>query len=448
MAEVLDGIEALNPRVRALTQVWPGWAMEQAAKQERESVRGPLWGIPTADKDLTHRAGRPTGWGSRASAGWPLPQVSDPMATWVDQVGALSVGKTATSEFGLTAYTESLAHGPTHNPHDASRGVGGSSGGAAAAVASGMLPFAPGSDGGGSIRIPALACGVVGLKPSRGRVPAQSGLESLAQLVVPGLLARRVDDIAYLGDALFAGNLPWSTRAPALERSLSEAVVREVGSLRIGVTTTTPWATDVDCPLDPQAKAAYDQALGALVDAGHDVQEWDWAPPGGYFEAFTTLWQASTTGITFTPQEMTLLEPLTRFLVETGRTLSASALVGAVSFLRQFERHTISRMDGLDLVVTPGLATLPPEIGWYSQEDPEENFLQQIRVTPYTSFVNVCGLPALALPVLTTPAGLPMGVQLVGPPGREDTLVAVAAQLEQLLGLVQPPALRVGVEEN
>jgi len=179
MSETLQAIASLNPQLNALTAVWGDDAMDKASRADANpSALGPLSGIPSADKDLVHRAGYPTGFGSAASAGWPVPTESDPMAAWLDRSGGISVGKSATSEFGLAGYTETAACGPTRNPYDPSLGVGGSSGGAAAAVASGILPFAPGSDGGGSIRIPALACGVVGLKPSRGRVPSQSGLET------------------------------------------------------------------------------------------------------------------------------------------------------------------------------------------------------------------------------------------------------------------------------
>lgn len=432
VTEACRAIDALNPVVNAMTTRWDEDALDRAAAMDQSTTReGALWGLPTADKDLVNRAGYATRWGSRASANWPVADSSDPMASWVDGHGAISVGKTATSEFGLTGYTETAAFGATRNPHNDALGAGGSSGGAAAAVASGMLPFAPGSDGGGSIRIPALACGVVGLKPSRGRVPAQSGLESLSQMVVPGVITRTVADVAYVSDALFSGDYRWAVAAPPLSSLLSGASSPPAARLRIGVTTTTPWADEVDCPLAPEALVALNAAVSALTDAGHEVEEWPWTPLPGYSQAFSVMWQASTTGTIFSDDEFQLLEPLTKYLVTKGGEVSGADLVRTTAWLRRFEFDTISQMAGFDAILTPGLATTPPHVGWYDEGDPERNFLQQIQVTPYTSFVNVCGLPALALPSHYTADNTPMGVQVVGSPGREDTIVALGRDIEQ-----------------
>lgn len=440
LADTFQAMDRLDSSLNAIATRWDSDALNKAAAMDASATReGPLWGLPTADKDLVTRAGYETRFGSRATSTWPVAEASDPMALWVDRVGAISVGKTATSEFGLTGYTETAAFGATRNPHNDALGAGGSSGGAAVAVASGMLPFAPGSDGGGSIRIPALACGVVGLKPSRGRVPAQSGLESLSQMVVPGVLARTVADVAYVSDALFAGDYHWSTAAPRLRASLATSCETPPARLRIGVTTTTPWADGVDCPVDPEAIAALDAAIAALRDAGHDVEEWPWVPLPGYVEAFSLMWQASTTGTVFSDDEFALLEPLTKYLVSKGREVSAADLVRTTAWLRQFERNTISQMAGFDAILTPGLATTPPAVGWYDESDPERNFIQQIQVTPYTSFVNVCGLPALALPTHYTNNNTPMGVQLIGQPGREDIVIALGHQIEQRVGATRWP---------
>jgi len=441
VSDTCRAIDSLNPVLGAFTTRWDADALERAAAVDQSTTRlGALFGLPTADKDLVNRAGYPTRWGSRATATWPLPEISDPIASWLDTAGAISVGKTATSEFGLTGYSETAAFGATRNPHNLDLGAGGSSGGAAVSVASGMLPFAPGSDGGGSIRIPALACGVVGLKPSRGRVPAQSGLESLSQMVVPGVIARTVADVAYVSDALFAGDYRWATGAPALGSSLAEAVSSAPTRLRIGVTTVTPWADEVDCPLAPEALAALDTATAALTDAGHQVEQWSWAPLPGYAQAFSVMWQASTTGTSFSDDEFELLEPLTKYLVTQGMKVSGADLVRTTAWLRRFELDTISQMAGFDAILTPGLATTPPKVGWYDNADPERNFLQQVQVTPYTSFVNVCGLPALALPTHYTSENIPMGVQLVGPPGREDTVVALGRDIEQRVSATRWPS--------
>jgi len=197
----LDRIERLNPELGAFVTVTRDQALARADEvAERVPRTAPLWGLPFGDKDLWMRAGVPAGFGSRSMAGF-VPDTSDELVETMDAAGGVSLGRTNAPEFGLPAYTESLAAPPARNPWDPGRGAGGSSGGAAVAVAAGMLPFAPGSDGGGSIRIPAAACGLVGLKPTRGLVPAGSGIESLAGLVVAGPIARTTADAALLLEA-------------------------------------------------------------------------------------------------------------------------------------------------------------------------------------------------------------------------------------------------------
>src|ERR1700712_4424138 len=200
----LDRIELLNPQLGAFVTVTREAALERADRVRDEVPHtAPLWGLPSGDKDLWQRAGVRTGFGSRLFAEF-VPDTSDEIVQTMDAAGTISLGKTNAPEFGLPAYTESLAEPPARNPWNPELGAGGSSGGAAVAVASGMLPFAPGSDGGGSIRIPAAACGLGGLKPSRGLVPAGSGIASLAGLVVDGPLARTTADAALLLDGMIA----------------------------------------------------------------------------------------------------------------------------------------------------------------------------------------------------------------------------------------------------
>ncbi|MDP4899530.1 MAG: amidase, partial [Pontimonas sp.] len=199
----LARIDAHNPTLNALVTITAERALEHADAMDRgEAEPGILWGLPFADKDLTNRAGVPTGAGSRVRAGAPLPTQSDPMALAMDAAGGISIGKSAVCEFGLSSYTESLVFPPTANPYSLDHGSGGSSGGAAAAVAARLVPLSPGSDGGGSVRIPAWACGLVGLKPSRGLIPGGTGFDYLAGLVVPGPLATTVGDATLLLDAL------------------------------------------------------------------------------------------------------------------------------------------------------------------------------------------------------------------------------------------------------
>lgn len=426
----LQVIDEKNPDINALVHIDPDRARALAAKQD---AGGPpvsvLAGLPTADKDLVQRAGMPTRYGTAVTS-QDNSEISDPMALWVDDVGAISVGKTSTSEFGLSASTEARASGPTHNPHNVSRIAGGSSGGAAAAVAAGMLPFAPGSDGGGSVRIPAWACGVTGWKPSRGLIPAGSGFEYLAGLVVPGLLTQSAADMQLIASLLTRGEWHWSTRAGADWSRLESSASRP---LRIGRTTATPWPTDWGVAPADDALSAWEHTTSALRGAGHEVIDLPWSPDQSYADHFFSVWIANASQIPVPDDKVADLEPLTQFLIERGRALPASELARALGALKVFERQTIAAFSSVDLVLTPGLAMEPPEIGWFHESDPEENFRQQVAFTPWSSFVNVAGLPALALPVSTTDSGLPMGVQLIGAPGGDPEMIRLGAELEAVL---------------
>ncbi|GAA2040281.1 amidase [Agromyces tropicus] len=442
----LARIDRLDPEVGAFAVVTPEAARERAGLVEREVAHAaPLWGMPLADKDLHPRAGVPTAFGSRAFAG-EVPDESDDVVRAVDDAGAVSLGKTATPEFGLPSYTEPLAGRPARNPWDPALGAGGSSGGAAAAVAAGLLPFAPGSDGGGSIRIPAASCGLVGVKPSRGRVPSGSGIDRLAGLGVVGPLARTVADAALLLDGLVAprgypARHPFALRAPGEDGPYLGAAIRGEGRFQVGVLRDTPWDDFTEIRVDEEPRAALDRAIGLLDRLGHGVDELAPAPEPGYPDAFRTIWQAGAAGIPMPDDEEGALEPLTRWLVGRGRERTAGELAEALGWLAGFERRTIARFAAVDVVLTPALAMTPRPVGWYDPEDAEENFAQQVRFTPFTSFVNVAGLPALTLPVHDTDGGLPIGVQLIGRPGGEATLFAVAAQLERAArrGRRRPP---------
>lgn len=446
----LARIERHNPAVGALTVVEANRALGRADALEGLVARSaPLWGIPIADKELVQRAGQRTTFGSRLRAD-RIATTDDELVQHLDAAGAISLGATAAPEFGLPSYTESLVAPPARTPYDLSRGAGGSSGGAAAAVAAGLLPVAPGSDGGGSIRIPAAACGLVGLKPSRGRVPAGSGLDRLAGLVVPGPIARTVADAALVLDALIAA-APWpfATQAPidpplASGREhpngggpLLGAAVRGEGRYQLGVMTTSPWDSDTDIVIEPAARWALDEAVATFADLGHGIDELALESEPDYGRHFRTVWMASAASIPArTPDELALLEPLTAWLVGQGRALSAETLAEALAWLSGFERRIIAQLSTVDAVLTPALAMTPRPLGWYDPENADRNFTQQVQYTPWTSFVNVAGLPALTLPVGLTPPdsaepGLPMGVQLIGRPGGEATLLALGAQFER-----------------
>lgn len=437
----LARIDALNERLGAFAAVTADDAERRARSVQAAGDRGaPLWGLPSGDKDLWLRAGVPAGMGSRLFRGF-VPDRSDEIVTALDAAGAISLGRTAAPEFGLPAYTEPAAGVPARNPWDPERGAGGSSGGAAVAVAAGLLPFAPGSDGGGSIRIPAAACGLVGVKPSRGRVPSGSGIDSLAGLVVDGPLARTVADAAFLLDGMILRDRlghpdhHYAVRAPAEDGGpFLAAAIRGEGRYQLGVMTTSAWDDAYEIGIEPEARLALDAAVREFAALGHGIEEVALRPDPSYGPAFRTIWQAGAARIPADGERLALLEPLTRWLVERGRALGARELGDALAALTAYERSFIGQLSSFDVVLTPALAMVPRPLGWFDPADGEHNFEQQVLYTPFTSMVNVSGLPAIVLPVHQSAEGLPMGVQLIGRPGGERTLLALGAQLERRIG--------------
>ena len=423
---VLDDISSRNPHIGALVHVDSEYALARAEEIDRGGYSedfSVLRGVPTADKDLVRRVGMPTRYGSRTRLNREPEGESDDMALWVDSVGAVSVGKTATSEFGMAGYTEPLLGGPVSHPLHPTRQVGGSSGGAAAAVAAGFFAFAPGSDGGGSIRIPALACGIVGWKPSRGLIPAGSGLESPGGLAVPGLLTRSVSDLSLAAPELLRGEWEWATRATSGDDS---------PPTRVGVTTRSPWPSSWGIAPDEDSRAAFGRAREAFESSGVDVVEIEWEPDESYHEHFLTVWAVTAAAIDVEPDQEHLLEPLTLYLRKKAENISGVDFSRALVRLKEFERATIRAFSGVDAVLTPGLATAPPKVGFFDT-DPEVNFRQQIEFTPWTSFVNVSGLPAVVQPVWKNSEGIQMGVQLIGRPGTDVGLIELARALERTL---------------
>ena len=437
----LDRIE--GERLGAFVEVTAERALAQAAALGAPPEDPPaLWGVPLADKDLVGRAGVPTRYGSRAFRD-NVPTVSDPIAAALDRLGSVSLGKTSTPEFGMTGYTEPAAGEPARNPWDPTTGAGGSSGGAAIAVATGMLPAAPASDAGGSIRIPAATVGVVGLKPSRGRLPFANGLSGPGGLSTAGPIARTVEDAAYLLDA-FVGSAPHrnATRAPdpVPTTSFAAAVRTDPGRLRIGATLVTPWDGWTDTTLDPGAREAYDWAARTLA-AAHDVDDAAWQPRG-YPEMFTTIWRASAGGLPVADDDLdALVEPFTAWMAREARAMPASEAIGGFEAASAFERQTIEAFSPFDAVLTPALAMSPQPLGWFSSgTSPLENFARQCQYAPHTSFANVAGLPAITVPAPAAPGERPWSVQLVGRPGGETRILQLAAQLERARGPLPWPA--------
>lgn len=460
----LDRIEEQGD-LGAFVEVTRERALAQAAALGSAPIEGqPLWGVPMADKDLVARAGVPTRYGSAAFRDY-VPDVSDPLAAALDRLGSVSLGKTSTPEFGMTGYTEPAAGVPARNPWDPATGAGGSSGGAAIAVATGMLPATTASDAGGSIRIPSATVGVVGLKPARGRLPFSNGLGSPGGLATAGPITRTVADAAYVLDAL-VGSAPrvHATAAPDPHRAsvghggrgalaepraasllasagpFSRALLEDPGRLRIGATLVTPWDGWTDTTLDPRARDAWEWAARTLTGNGHDVTDADWHPRG-YPELFTTIWLASAARLPVADADLDdLLEPFTAWMVREGRSMSAYEALGGYQAAGQFESETIAALAPFDAVLTPALAMDPQAIGWTADgTTPMENLARQCQYAPHTSFVNVSGLPAITIPAPAPAGERPWSVQLVGRPGGEARILQLALQLEAARGALPYP---------
>lgn len=436
----LARIEAKNKLLGAFVTVTAEDAMAAARAADELHARSQpehlplLHGMPLAFKDLTDVAGVVTTHGSAALEHRPAP-TDAPLVAQFRTAGGISLGKTQVPEFGLTAYSENLIAPPSRNPYGISRSSGGSSGGSAAAVAAGLLPFAPGSDGGGSVRIPAAACGLVGLKPGRGAVSAEPSPGDPARLVVPGPLARTTADAALMIDAMIPG------------ASYLRDVDRAPRPLRIGVTLDSPWSGTFPFAVEPEAMAALAAGEKLLTHAGHLLDTAEIRYDNRYPDAFTTAWTAGVGAARISPAREALLAPLTRTFRRRAQQRSPAKLQEAMALLRTFEHDTIAQYAQWDLMLMPALAQTPRPIGWFTGTvhggerwpsahwpgDADGDYRKQCEFAPWSSMVNVCGLPAITLPVHwtgTTPgAGLPMGIQLVGPRGSESLLLQLGRQL-------------------
>ncbi len=400
-------------------------AREQAG---RPLPDGPLAGVPTAVKDLNAVAGVPVQYGSRAFEGF-VPPWSDWVVDKLRDAGTISLGKTATPELGLPCYTETDVAPPARNPWDPARSPGGSSGGAAAAVAAGLVPVAQGSDGGGSLRIPGSVCGLVGLKPARGRISAGPVTGDLTGLATLGPLARTVRDAAALLDVM-AGPMPGDPHwAPPPATSFLSACDRPPGRLRVG-RTREPIVPGSE--VHPHVVAAYEEATALLEELGHEVE--DVPPPYGpeLLPAFSVLWSVSAATAPVPPEAEELLRPLTRWLRERGRATSAVEFTRAVAAVQAATRRGVQATAAYDVLLLPTLAQPPALLGAFTDgATPEEEFARMARWTPFTAMFNSTGQPAVSLPLHQSPDGLPIGVMLVGRPADELTLLSLSAQLEQ-----------------
>lgn len=441
-AELIDDtiarIEAMNPQVNAV--IHPAFERGRAAATG-DLPDGPFRGVPMLIKDLwPAEKGEPFHQGVQGlkNAGYR----ADLDANLVQQyakAGFISLGRTNTPEMGLAATTEPVAYGPTRNPWDLERGSGGSSGGAAAAVAAGMLSAANASDGGGSIRIPAAMCGLVGLKPSRGRIsmgPQQDEWSNSVQHVVCWTMR----DSARILDAT-AGPFPGDgVVAPAPDRPFADYVDMEPAPLRIGVLDRS---IRDGIPIDPEVAGAVHTVADHLADLGHAVLAS--SPPAlddqALIASYGAQWSAAVarsletfaewTGREFTEDDV---EPMTWALAQRGRSLGAVETAKAAERAMVF-RHRMADWwhKEADLLLAPTCLRPAPLIGESSgtTENPFANVHVTLAYSTLTAPFNTTGQPAISLPLATTESGLPIGIQLIAAYGREDLLIQIAGQLEK-----------------
>jgi amidase len=440
-AELVDAalaeIERLNGDLNAVVTVVDERARTEASAIAPRDDR-PLAGVPIVVKDLLQLTeGVRTTFGTRASGEF-VPHKDTTLVAKLRAAGAIVVGKTSTPEFGILPTTEPARFGPTRNPWDRSRTAGGSSGGTAAAVAAGMVAFGHGNDGGGSIRIPASCCGLVGLKPSRGRISMAPLVPGPAMLAIDGFLTWTVADTA-LGLDLGAGyELGDVVSPPPPAAPFSDAVEREPGPLRIGFTTDAPSGVEVD----PECVAALEEAVELLESLGHEVENsaprWEL---DGLVDVFLAVWSAEqgagieALGALLGHQvDLDLVEPLAREMHQAARSMTAVDVLHALTLLRAHSRRIVRWWDHHDVLVTPTLAKPPQPLGWLDPA-PGEPALQMMRnavdFTPFTALANATGQPAISLPLHQSGDGLPIGVQLMGAPAGEELLLSLAGQLER-----------------
>jgi amidase len=421
-----ERIGAVDAALNAFVTVCCKEALEEARRAEEATGElPPFHGVPLPIKELTDTAGIRTSYSSRAFAEH-VPGADAAVVRRLREAGLIVIGKTNAPEFGSIPVTESELHGACRNPWNTELTPGGSSGGAAAAVAAGLAPAAHGTDGGGSIRIPASCCGLFGLKPARGRVSNAPYVDGSVALGSSGPITRTVADAAALLDAMTGyewGDASW---APPPERPFLDEVETEPDRLRVALTTAPP----VDVPVDPACVRAAEEAAALLAELGHHVDE---ATPEWRSDEFQSLflrvWQ---TGPAMYPADPQLYEPHNRAFVERAHETSSVEYGRTVMRLQRSCRPILAFWADYDVVLTPTLALSPVPIGWlFEGDDPWHWIDRAIRFTPFTPLVNVLGLPAVSLPLSQTEDGVPVGVQLIGRPADEATLLRVSAQVER-----------------
>ncbi len=439
----LRRIGALDGELNSMTMVFADEALALAEAKDAETLAGgdlpAFHGVPAAIKELALLAGHPSTFASRAM----VDNVVDIDANHVAKLrdaGVVVVGKSNAPEFGSTPYTDPALYGSTRNPWDLAYTPGGSSGGAAAALAAGLVPIADASDGGGSSRIPASACGVLGLKPSRFRVSSGPLTTSLAMdLSSAGPIGRTVADVAAQLDAI-SGYVPGDHgAAPLPSAPFAELATQAPPHLRVGVVRSLPAG-----PYAPAVTEALEHSVSLLEGAGHDTVEVELALPDEIVTAFRSIWGAL---LAMWPLPPELMEPHNAWYAAQGRANDAGAIYAAEFLLGGYVRQLVARFHGeFDVLAVPVLTDLPPEVGATTARDPEAMWDHATDLVGVTPLFNATGQPALSVPVhIDDVSGLPIGIQLVGRYADEATLLQVANQLEPVVGWseLRPPFPRI-----
>lgn len=409
-------------------------AVRAAARRAEQAVvdggpLAPFHGVPVPVKELTQVEGQPATYGSHGVDDRPR-TLTEPVVHRLLDAGILLMGRTNSPEMGLLSTTDNSRFGSTRNPWSPEHSAGGSSGGAAAAVAAGLAPVAHANDGGGSIRMPSSSCGLLGLKPSRGRVPQQ--VPGWEHATVEGAVTRTTRDAAALLDVMSVPDRLAMYQAPAPDRPYLDEVGRDAGRLRIGLLTEAP----TGLPVDPQCVEAAEHTARLLVSLGHDV-----APASPRFfseEAITgyaqivldaALWAAPY-------EKPELAEPHLRFRMDRAAGRHSGEYARAANLLAEEARAVRAQWgQEFDLLLTPTMACLPPRLNALLQEanaDPGGPRTTETRMISFTSICNITGQPAISLPTFTSAEGLPVGSQLIAGPWDEAALIRVAAELEEL----------------
>ena len=442
VAGAIERAEKVNPELNAICSPLYEEATEAAAGDLPD---GPFRGVPFLFKDLgAGLAGQPMQMGNRVlkEIDMKMPYDTHLGARFRD-AGLVTMGRASTPELGILPTTEPEANeGPTRNPWDKTRSSGGSSGGSAAAVAAGIVPIAHASDGGGSIRIPASECGLVGLKASRARISSGPVMgDSMSGLTTELVVAHSVRDVATMLDWVHGPTPGDPYGCPAPDRPYSEELAAGAQPLRIALLTESLTGDS----LEPAVIEAARESAKKLEDLGHEVTEFELPTAGEpevLYQTFITRWAA---GMSQTADTLSLIigrpltqedvEPLTWALIEKGRTEGGAAYLSAVAQHQLIARLIAGVMiDGqFDLIMTPTLATLPPKLGHFDQHgaDPMDAMLKARQLATFTGIFNATGQPAISLPLEMSEEGLPIGIQFVAPMWREDLLIQLAGELEK-----------------